>query len=294
MTYEKAKQITEGKTKWIFAVCDEPTLTILEYKPDITAYDDPKFTKQFKGKDIHSCTTTCRVFELLRGHGLPVAYLEQISPTAFIAPRCQMIPLEVVARMFAVGSYLKRHPELKTPEGQPPHRFSTVMVEFFLKTTHGELYGPDGQLILSGLDPQKGEEDPLIIDPHQPIWRLSHSKRPLTDPTADLKHTLSAIAILGDNYQQKIFKMGSLLEKTFVILMSAWSKFGCHLIDMKVEFGESVKDGELLIADVLDNDSWRLRDGKWQELSKEVFRQGGDLATVANNYELVARLASQF
>jgi len=294
MAYQKADQIAEGKTKRVFAVQGEPALTILEYKPDITAYDDPKFTKQFAGKDVYSCTTTCRVFELLKRHDLPVAYFEQISPIAFVALRCQMIPLEVVARMFALGSYLKRYPELKTPEGQPPPRFSTVIVEFFLKTTKGELRDSTGKFLLSDLDPQKGEEDPLIINPRERVWRLYHSKKPLYDPASKLKQEVYAIDLLGNDYEKKIFKMESLLKKTFVILTNAWNKFGCRLIDMKIEFGESVKDGELLIADVIDNDSWRLRDANWRELSKEVFRQGGDLATVANNYELVAKLASQF
>lgn len=80
----------------------------------------------------------------------------------------------------------------------------------------------------------------------------------------------------------------------FLTLEVAWKKLSCHLIDLKVEFGFDSETGQILVADTIDNDSWRLRDENWRELSKEVFRQGGDLAAVADNYELVAKLASQF
>lgn len=294
MEYDKGEILTEGKTKKIISVVDNSNLVIIQHKKTITAHDDPQFTQQFEGKDKFSTTTTCRIFELLQKAELPVAYIEQISPTEFVAPRCQMIPLEVVARLFAVGSYLKRFPELKVQEGQSPHQFPRAVIEFFLKTTKGELLGPNQEVLLKGLDPAQGEEDPLIANPNEQFWRLVHPKKPVSDPTADLKRSLEATQILGENFSWKMKTMEKLVTNVFYVLIKAWGKVDCRLIDMKIEFGLSDKDNQLLIADVIDNDSWRLRDKNWNELSKEVFRQGGDLATVANNYELVAKLVSQF
>src|SRR3990167_798096 len=121
MEFQKDKLIAGGKTKKLFQVKDSEHLGIFESKPDITALDNPSLTKQFAAKAAYATSTTCRVFELLREVGIPVAFQQQLSPTEFLVNRCNMIPLEVVARRLAVGSYLKRHPEL---DGiQPPHRF---------------------------------------------------------------------------------------------------------------------------------------------------------------------------
>ena len=86
--------------------------------------------------------------------------------------------------------------------------------------------------------------------------------------------------------------MGELAKKAFLILEYAWTFDKADLADFKVEFGID-SEGNLLIADVIDNDSWRLLfDGK--NLDKQVYRDGGALETVLKNYELVARLTELY
>ncbi len=289
--YQKANLLNEGKTKKIWAVESFPDLIIIENKQDITAFDDPKFTRQFEQKAQYATTTTCRVFELLQREKLPLAYVRQISPTEFVAPKCEMIPLEVVARRYAVGSYLKREPKLVRPENQPPFRFDEVVVEFFLKTTRGQLKGKDGRILVDKLDPQKGEEDPFILNPKEASWKLLHPKKASDDPASDLNKIVNANDIV--HQLTDIFLMEEVLQKTFLTLERAWENFYSYrLIDIKIEFGYN-SAGALLVADVIDNDSWRLRDKNWQELSKEAFRQGEELSEVERKYGLVASLVEK-
>jgi len=283
---EKASLIIEGKTKKIYAVEGDNSRVIVEYKNTITAFDDPDYTKEFDKKAEYSNTTTCRVFEMLADAGIPVAYEKQLSKTAFVSPKCTMIPLEIVARRYAVGSYLKRHPELATNDGETPHRFDAVRIEFFLKTSKGALT-IDGTRLVDGLDPKNGEEDPLIRNPQEKTWQLFHPKKPGSDPQADLHKSVASDAVLPDGVTTA--QMADITQEVFLALENYWAQHDFKFIDFKIECGVN-ESGELLVADVIDNDSWRLRDKNWNDVSKQSFRDGEDLGSIENKYALVATL----
>ncbi len=293
MAYKKGKKIIEGKTKIIWEIKGDSKNVIIENKNDITAFDNPSFTKKFKTKAEQATIITCQVFELLKKAGIPVAYHEQCSLNEFSATKCTMIPLEIVERRFAVGSYLKRHPEFIQEKNNLPHRFHRLVVEFFLKTTKGGLINSTGKKVLTGLKPLQGEEDPFISNPLDQNWKLYHSKKPSWDENANLKKNIKARQVFSE-YSPKIMKkIEEISRATFLILEGAWNTLGFRLIDMKIEFGIDTR-GHLVIADVIDNDSWRLRDADWQELSKEAFRQGETLNKVEEKYGYVASLAKNF
>lgn len=100
----RQRLIAEGKTKRIWSHEDNPKMVVIESKSKITAFDDPSKTQEFEAKAKYATNTTCRVFELLKKAGIPVAFEKQLGETEFLAPRCTMIPLEVIARRYAVGS----------------------------------------------------------------------------------------------------------------------------------------------------------------------------------------------
>jgi len=291
MDYQKAQKKVEGKTKIIWEIKNDSKNVIIENKNDITAFDDPKFTKQFKTKAIHSTTVTCQVFDLLKKAGIPVAFVKQISPTEFVSPNCTMVQLEVVCRRFAVGSFLKRHPELIN-EDKNPHRFHNLEVEFFLKTTKGALI-IDGKKVVDGLNPQKGEEDPFIENPYEDNWKLCHSKKPSWEEGSGLDREVEVGKVLFKNSKETTKEIEEIMRKVFLVLEGVWNNLGYRIIDMKIEFGID-DNGNLLVADVIDNDSWRLKDANWQELSKEAFRQGEELDEVEKKYGFVASLSKNF
>lgn len=85
----------------------------------------------------------------------------------------------------------------------------------------------------------------------------------------------------------------------FEVLEKAWEKQRVTLVDLKIEFGWST-EGQFMVADVIDNDSWRIwPDGqKEQMLDKQVYRDMDlkqiDLDLILKNYKHVADMTESF
>lgn len=81
-----------------------------------------------EGKAEISNKTNAKVFELLAKAGVKTAFVKLVSDKAFLAKKCEMVPIEWVTRRLATGSFLKRSPGV--PEG---YRFSPPKQECFFK-----------------------------------------------------------------------------------------------------------------------------------------------------------------
>jgi phosphoribosylaminoimidazole carboxylase PurE protein len=271
--YARAALVAEGKTKKIYRVAGDPALVALASKDDITAGDGAKHDIiPDKGKLANA--TTCNVFRLLQACGLPLAFVEQDGAASFVAQNCDMLPYEVVVRREAHGSYLKRNPHIA--KGQ---LFPRLIVEFFLKTKDRNWKGKP--LVC---------DDPLMVHDDGKI-RLFNPAKPIQGQEPFL--VLAAAEVFRTDEEWKILpEMGRLASRTFLVLEKAWQLEGGTLADLKVEFGFDRK-GRLLLADVIDNDSWRvLENGAY--IDKQVYRDGGALDEVAAKYWLVAETTGRF
>lgn len=268
-------QVAEGKTKTIHLVKGNADLVTVLAKDDITAGDGAKHDI-IPDKGRLATATTSNVFRLLKACGVPVAFIEQDSPISFTAPKCEMLPYEVVVRREAHGSYLKRNPHLT--KGQ---LFPHLLVEFYLKTKDKNW---NGKPLVA--------DDPLMdYADGAPQIRLFNPAKPLAGQEPFL--TLPVAEVFGRDEEWKFFaEMRRVARQAFLALERAWQLEGGTLVDLKVEFGFDTK-GKLWLADVIDNDSWRvLESGAY--IDKQVYRDGGALDDVAAKYRHVADVTSRF
>lgn len=128
----------EGKAKKIFLTEDQDTVLVY-YKDDATAGNGAKKgTILNKGSMNNEITT--RIFKYLEENGIKTHYIKTLSDREQLVRRVEIIPLEVIVRNLAAGSFSKR---LGVPEGSD------------LKTTIFEICYKNDDL-----------GDPLINDTH--------------------------------------------------------------------------------------------------------------------------------
>ncbi len=242
-------KLAEGKTKVIYVHPTQDDVVYMVHKDGITAGDGAR-RNELPGKGALSCRTSSNVFYLLEDEGINTHYIGMVAEHVNIVARCTMIPLEVVMRRLATGSYLRRNPEV--PEGT---RFEPVLVETFLK--------------------DDARHDPLVTD--------------------------GEIVARGVATQEEVDAMRRTGRRVFEVLEGAWAAQGVTLVDCKIEFGRAASDGTLLVADVIDNDSWRIWPGgdKHRMLDKQVYRNMPEvtdegLKALYAKYAQVANLTDKF
>ena len=252
--------IAEGKTKEIFPACRiDPDIVEICSKSVITAGDGAK-KDEIEGKDKLANNTTCNIFELLNRHGIETHFIQRASETSFFALKCEMIPVEVVIRRIDTGSYLKRHPEVV--DGAVSDE---LQVEFFFK------------------DDELGDPIIEIDDGGWHLYRAHQPKKELSSYIRKIEPYL---------FPEEAEYIKNQARTIFLILEQALRELGITLWDLKIEFGRH--KGKIILADVIDNDSWRIRDKDGRQLDKQVYRDGGSIEEVKDIYEIVSELTNQW
>ena len=121
----KGEQLYEGKAKKVFATND-PNLVIVDYKDDATAFNGEK-KGTITGKGVINNKMTNYMFSLLEKEGVPTHLVEEISDRETIVKKVSIVPLEVIIRNVAAGSFSKR---MGVEEGR---QLLTPILEFSYK-----------------------------------------------------------------------------------------------------------------------------------------------------------------
>ena len=104
---KRLEQRYEGKAKRVYAT-DDPERLVVEYKDDATAFNAQK-RGSVAGKGIFNNAISAHLFALLEGAGVPTHFLEKLSEREQLVRAVKIIPIEVIVRNRAAGSFAERY-----------------------------------------------------------------------------------------------------------------------------------------------------------------------------------------
>ncbi len=122
---EKLEMLYEGKAKKVYKT-DDPTLYIVDYKDDATAFNGLK-KGTIVNKGVMNNQISTKLFEVLEAGGIRTHFVEKKSDREMLVKRVRIVPLEVLVRNYAAGSLSKR---LGLEEGL---KLKTTVLEFCYK-----------------------------------------------------------------------------------------------------------------------------------------------------------------
>ena len=104
---EKQEQLYEGKAKKVFAT-EDPELLIVSYKDDATAFNGLK-KGTITGKGVINNQMSNRLMTLLESKGIPTHLVQELNTRETLVKKVSIVPLEVIVRNIAAGSFSKRY-----------------------------------------------------------------------------------------------------------------------------------------------------------------------------------------
>lgn len=122
---QKKEQLYEGKAKKVYAT-ENADFVIVSYKDDATAFNGLK-KGTIAGKGVINNIMSNVMMQMLEKKGIPTHFVEQIDDRNTVVKKVQIVPLEVIIRNVAAGSFSKRY---GVPEGTP---FTSPTIEFSYK-----------------------------------------------------------------------------------------------------------------------------------------------------------------
>ena len=120
---KKLKLLYEGKAKKVYQT-EMAQRLIVEYKDDATAFNGLK-KGTIVGKGIINNKMSNRLMQRLEDAGIPTHFVTELNDRETVVKRVSIVPLEVIVRNIAAGSFSKRYGvEEGTVFEQPTIEFS--------------------------------------------------------------------------------------------------------------------------------------------------------------------------
>ncbi len=104
---QKGKQLYEGKAKRVYET-DDPELLIVDYKDDATAFNGLK-KGTIVGKGVINNRMSNLLMQRLEKAGIPTHFVKELSERETLVKKVSIVPLEVIIRNIAAGSFSKRY-----------------------------------------------------------------------------------------------------------------------------------------------------------------------------------------
>ena len=228
---EKLGQLYEGKAKKVYATND-PDIVIVDYKDDATAFNGLK-KGTIAGKGVINNKMSNMMFRIMEQHGIPTHYVEELSDRETAVKKVQIVPLEVIIRNTAAGSFSKRY---GVPEGT---KLPVTVLEFSYK--NDDL------------------GDPLINDYHALAMQLA---------TPEEIETIKKMAFAVNDIMKDFFKT---LNIDLIDFKLEFGRFKGSIILADEISPDTCRFWDMTTGEKLDKDRFRRDLGGVEDAYKEVF-----------------------
>lgn len=235
----RRRRIYDGKAKTMFEG-PEPGTLIQYFKDDATAFNAQK-REVLSGKGVLNNRISAYLMTKLADIGVPTHFMKRLNMREQLVREVEIIPIEVVIRNVAAGSFTKR---FAVPEGTPLER---SIIEYFYKKD--EL------------------NDPMVSEEHITAfkWATPHELDEMVALTIRVNDFLTGLFLgIGIRLIDLKLEFGRVWvdEEMHIVLADEISPDNCRLWDMQTN-------------DKLDKDRFRLDLGKVVEAYSEVARRLG-------------------
>ena len=228
---EKRAQLYEGKAKKVYAT-DNADVVIVDYKDDATAFNGLK-KGTIAGKGVINNKMSNMMFKIMESKGIPTHLVEELSDRETAVKKVKIVPLEVIIRNTAAGSFSKR---LGVPEGK---KLPVTVLEFSYK--NDDL------------------GDPLINDYHALAMELA---------TPEEIETIKNMAFKVNEVMKEFFKT---LNIDLIDFKLEFGRFHGQIILADEISPDTCLFWDMTTGEKLDKDRFRRDMGGVEDAYKEVF-----------------------